>query len=263
MNPRRYLIGRFTIPLIVSLLVIFLYVPIMVLVTFSFNDSAFPYVWKGFTLRWYHELFTSYDAWHALKNSLTVATASVCLSMLMGLLLVVYGAKSFLGRCFFLFYGSLIIPEIILAVGLLTFFSSVYMPFGLTTLVAAHTLLGLCFVVPILQARYKELDTSLLEASMDLGATPLQTLRYVVIPYLLPALCASGFLVFIVSLDDFLISFFVAGPSTQTLPMYIFSAIRSGATPTINALSTLLLLANSFFVITFTSLNRKKTDIFS
>ena len=252
---------RYGISLFVAGIYLFLYVPIIILVLFSFNNSTFPYVWKGFTLRWYSELWASTQVWDALKNSLLVACTSAVLSLTMGVLAVLYATRSWLARFFVLFYATLAIPEIVLAVGLLSFFSFFSVPFGLTTLIAAHTLMGLGYVVPLVQARFSELDYALTEASMDLGATRAQTFWRVIIPMLFPALFASALLVFIISLDDFIISFFCSGGSTQTLPMYIFSMIRSGTTPVVNALSTMLLLVSSLLVLLFSSLNIKKTDM--
>jgi len=175
----------------------------------------------------------------------------------MALFYVFYGANSFLNRLVILFYGSLIAPEIVLAVCLLSFFTFFTIPLGITTLIVGHTLIGLAYVVPIIKTRYEEMDYRLIEASMDLGATESQTFYKIVIPILAPAIISASLLVLIVSLDDFLISFFCAGASTLTLPMYIFSEIRSGATPVVNALSTLLLVVSSLLILILTSLKLK------
>lgn len=240
---------------------LFLYVPIVILVLFSFNSSDLPFAWEGFSLKWYYALWQSSDIWLALKNSLIVATSSVVLSLMIGLLFVYYGVRNFLGRFFVMFYASLAVPEIVLAVGLLTLFSFFSVPLGLTTLIAGHTLIGLGYVVPILHSQYEELDKRYMEAALDLGASEGQTLRRVMVPLLLPSLMAAGLLVFVLSLDDFIISFFCTGGSTQTLPIYIFVMIRSGATPMINALSTILLVVSSLLVLLFSSLKIKKTDL--
>jgi spermidine/putrescine transport system permease protein len=240
---------------------LFLYVPIVILVLFSFNNSDLPFVWEGFSLKWYQALWASRDIWLALKNSLIVAASSVLLSLTLGLLFVFYSTRNFLGRFFVMFYASLAVPEIVLAVGLLTLFSFFSVPLGLMTLIAGHTLIGLGYVVPILSSRYKELDRKYLEAALDLGASEGQTLARVMIPLLLPSLMAAGLLVFVLSLDDFIISFFCTGGSTQTLPIYIFVMIRSGATPIVNALSTILLVVSSLLVLLFSSLKIKKTDL--
>ena len=180
------------------------------------------------------------------------------LSLTIGATLIFFGSRSVVQRLLFLFYASLAIPEIVLAVGLLSLFSFFSVSLGATTLIAGHTLLGLGYVIPIVHGRFVELDVSLIEASYDLGATKRQTFFYVVLPLLMPALIAAGLLVFIISLDDFIISFFCAGASVQTLPLYIFAVIRTGASPLINALSTIMLIVSSIFVLIFSFLQVKK-----
>lgn len=240
---------------------LFMYVPIAVLVLFSFNKSDMPFDWTGFSTKWYHALWASTDIWHALQNSLIVASTSVLLSVTISLFFVVYSPQTFLRRFFIMFYASLAIPEIVLAVGLLSLFSFLSIPLGLTTLIAGHTLIGLGYMVPIVHARYMDLDKRYMEASLDLGASAGQTVRLVMIPLLMPSLVAGSLLVFVLSLDDFILSFFCSGGSSQTLPIYIFVAIRSGATPMINALSTILLVVTSLLVLIFSSLKVKKTEL--
>jgi len=254
-------IKSFMMPLFVAGLYFLLYIPIFVLIVFSFNDNAITYNWLGFTTEWYTDLFSSVEVWDALGNSLFVAFSSVFLSLTIGSLLIFFGNKEYIQRLLLLFYGSLAMPEIVLAVGLLSLFSFFAVPLGATTLIAGHTLLGLGYVVPILYARFSELDVSLMEASYDLGATQRQTFFSIVLPLLSPAMIAAGLLVFIISLDDFLISFFCAGASMQTLPLYIFAVIRTGASPMLNALSTILLLSSSFLVLLFSFLQMKKIRV--
>lgn len=249
------------LPILATAAYLFLYIPIIILVIFSFNASDVPFVWEGFSLHWYHELWRSTDIWNALANSLIVACSSVILSLALGILFVFYGAHTFLNRFFVMFYASLATPEIVLAVGLLSFFSIFSIPLSLTTLIAGHTLIGLGYVIPILQSRFAELDKRYMEAALDLGATQGQAFRRIMIPLMWPAITAAALLVFILSLDDFLISFFCSGGSTQTLPIYIFVMIRSGATPVVNALSTGLLVVSSLLVLLFSSLKIKKTDL--
>lgn len=238
----------------VTLVYLFLYVPIAVLIVFSFNTSAFPDKWVGFSLKWYEALFQSTEIWAAFKNSLLVACSSVILSLTMAVFFVSYVSRDRLSRFIPAFYLNLIIPEIVVAVGLLTLFSFFSIPLGITTLIAGHTLIGLGYAVPIVYARFMELDESIIEASLDLGANQHQTFYGVILPLLKPALFAAGLLVFILSFDDFLISFFCSGTSSQTLSLYIFAMIRTGVTPTVNALSTLLLLISSILVLIFSSL---------
>jgi len=258
----KFSFSKYFFPLIVLALYLFLYIPMLVMVLFSFSTSEFNFSWSSLSLQWYHELFASVEIWDALKNSLIVAISSVILSLTMGILLVFYSGHSrFFNKAFLLFYGNLAVPEIVLAVGMLSFFVFFSVPMGLTTLIAGHTLIGLGYVVPIIYSRFIELDDKYTEASLDLGASQGQTLFKIILPLLWPALLAASLLVFIISLDDFILSFFCAGASTQTLPMYIFSMIRTGSTPMVSALSALLLGVSSILVLIFSSLQVKKTDI--
>jgi len=247
-------LSRFMLPLVAFLTYLFLYIPIGILILFSFNAGSTPYHWGGFTLQWYKVLFQSSEVWFALKNTLIIALSSVFLSLVMGVCYVYWSVGTYLQRLLGLFYTSVALPEIVMAVGLLSFFSFFSVPLGLTTLIAGHTLLGLGFVIPIIQTRFAELDYTLTEASLDLGATNTQTFFKIILPLLSPALVAGGLLVFILSLDDFLISFFCSGTSTQTLSLYIFAMIRLGASSMINALSTLMLIISSALVLIFCSL---------
>lgn len=240
------------LPLLVGALYLFLYLPIVILILFSFNASDALYTWSGFSLRWYRQLFSTTEIWGAFLNSLIVALSSVTLSISLGTL-VVYGAHKYIKRIMGLFYGSILLPEIVLAVSLLGFFSYTAVPLGLTTLVIGHTILGLGFVIPIIYAQFEQLDKSVPLAGLDLGASNVQIFFYIILPFLFPAILAASLLVLIISFDDFLISFFCAGSTTQTLSLYIFAMIRSGISPTVNALSTLILLGSSLIVLMFTS----------
>jgi spermidine/putrescine transport system permease protein len=250
--------GSYFIPITVAALYLFLYIPIFVLIVFSFNSNAFTCAWTSFTTQWYYDLFSSAEVWDALQNSLMIALSSVFLSLTIGSSLIFFGSRDTVKRLLSFFYGSLAMPEIVLAAGLLSFYSFFAVPLGAMTIIAGHTLLGLGYVIPILYDRFIELDESLIEASYDLGATQRQTFFSIVLPLLTPALMASGLLVFIISLDDFLISFFCAGASVQTLPLYIFAVIRTGASPMINALSTIMLIVSSLCVVLFSFLHVKK-----
>lgn len=253
-------VHRYLLPLFVVLIYLFLYVPIFVLIVFSFNAGASTSVWSGFSLRWYYELFHSVDILNAFKNSLIVAASSTLLSVCMGVMFVYYSSKNKLRKLLILFYANLAAPEIVLAVGLLTIFSFFMMPLGLTSLIAGHALLGLGYVIPVIQTRFEDIDYRYTEASLDLGASQTQTLLRVILPLLFPALLASALLAFTISLDDFVISFFIAGGSTQTLPMYIFSIIRSGASPIVNAVSTILLVFSSVAVLVYSLLAVRRMD---
>lgn len=257
-------LGNLSTLLIVFGTYLFLYVPIVVLLVFSFNTEAFPSPWTGFTFKWYKELFHSTHLWQAFSNSLIVAICSTFISLTMGVFLIFYAAQGGrIGKFFTLFYGNLVIPETVLAVSLLGFFSLIAIPLGLTTLVLAHTVLGLGFVIPIVYARFLELDHRMTEASLVLGATPVQTFFKVTLPLLRPSLIVTGLLVFIISFDDFILSYFTAGSSSQTLSLYILSMLRSGVSPIVNALSAILLLLSSVLVLfLFTFSAKTRTRIF-
>lgn len=249
--------SHYSLPAAVALTFLFIYTPIMVLILFSFNKVAFPYRWVGFSWHWYIELLGSEEIWSVVKNSCIVAACSVILSLTMGILLVFYTLQSKLRHCLSLFYANLLFPEIMVAVGLLLLFTFFSIPTGLISLIAGHTVLGLGYVVPILSARFAEIDPALIEASLDLGASINQTFLRVIVPLFIPALVAAGLLVFVISFDDFLIAFFCAGTESQTLPLYIFATIRTGISPILNALSTLLLLLSSLLVLIFCWLQSK------
>ncbi|NDD53505.1 ABC transporter permease [bacterium] len=250
---RKYL-GQFLLPLVVGAAYLFLYLPIFVLVLFSFNDASFSISWQGFSLRWYEKLINSPEILNALQASLIVALATTFLSLLIGTCFVVasrWGRTSFFSN---LFYVNILLPEIVLAIGILSLFTFFRIPLGYGSLIAGHTLLGLGFVIPIVRARFVELDPVLTEASLDLGATYWVTFRKVIIPLLMPSLIASGLLVFTLSMDDFLISFFCSGPTVQTLAVYVYSMIRTGVDPMINAVSTCFLVISSLLVFLLCSL---------
>lgn len=237
---------------------LFLYVPLIVLLVFSFNTASFPSPWQGFTWNWYIELFQTEQLWQAFLNSLIVALSSTFLSLLMGIFLIFYCSQEKRIRTFLmLFYGNLIIPETVLAIGLLGLFTLIKVSLGLGTLIVAHTVLALGFVIPIIYARFLELDGRMTEASLVLGATPIQTFLRVILPLLRPSLIATGLLVFILSFDDFILSYFCAGSNSQTLSLYILSMLRSGISPIVNALSAILLTLSSFLAFLFFSIKAR------
>lgn len=245
---KRYVWSFFN-PVIVGLAYLFLYLPIFVLVLFSFNDASFSLDWSGFSLRWYKKLIHSPEILDALEVSLIVAMVTTFLSVVIGTCFVVaskWWRVTFLPN---LFYSNILLPEIVLAIGILSIFTFFQIPLGYGSLIAGHTLLGLGFVIPIVKARFAELDPILTEASLDLGATYFQTFWKVIIPLLMPALVASGLLVFTLSMDDFLISLFCSGPTVQTLSVYVYSMIRTGVDPMINAISTCFLIISSLIVL--------------
>ncbi|MFT6765526.1 MAG: spermidine/putrescine transport system permease protein [Alteromonas naphthalenivorans] len=251
---------RLALPLWVSLTYLFLYIPIIVLIVFSFNSIAFPYHWESFSLHWYHELFAAADLWKAAYNSLFVGLSTVFLSLVISLFFVMWNASRKDNFLLAFFYPNLVVPEIILAVGLLSFFIFFNVPLTLGTLIVGHTLLGLGYAIPILHESFSSIDERLVEASLDLGATSTQTFFKIIIPILTPSLIAAGLLVFILSLDDFLIAFFCAGSGSQTLSLYIFAMIRTGVSPEVNALATLMIVVSSLLVFLFCSVRVREQE---
>ena len=246
---------RFFQPILVSLVYLFLYLPILVMVLFSFNNSSITRKWEGFSLQWYKQLLDTPDMINALQVSLIVACCTTILSLIIGTCFVVahkWWKSDFL---FNLFYANILLPDIVLAIGILSIFTFVRIPLGYGSLIVGHTLIGLGFVIPIVKARFTELDPFLTEASLDLGATYYQTFTRVIIPLLMPSLIASGLLVFTLSLDDFLIAFFCSGPQVQTLSVYVYSMVKTGVNPIINAMSAVLLALSGLLVFILSSLN--------
>ncbi|MBW4554733.1 MAG: ABC transporter permease [Trichormus sp. ATA11-4-KO1] len=223
---------------------IFMYLPILVLGFYSFNQSPYSANWQGFTLDWYHKLFSDERILSALKNSLIVAFCAVGISAVLGTLMAVGLARyQFPGKKLYrgVSYLPLIIPDIAIAVATLVFLAAFAIPLSLWTIVAAHVVFCLAYVGLVVASRLTNLDPHLEEAALDLGATPIQAFIKVLLPQLMPGIIAGCLLAFVLSLDDFLIASFTSGSGYNTLPMEIFSRIRTGVKPDINALSVLLI----------------------
>jgi spermidine/putrescine transport system permease protein len=226
---------------------LFLYAPIVVLIAFSFNASRLSATWQGLTLDWYRLLAQDEALRLAVGNSLVVGLFSTIIATVLGL-----GAalglerQSFKGRQFLesALLLPLVIPEVMMGVSLMLFFVLVSMPLSLVTVTIAHAAFNLPVVLVILRARLRKLDPSLEEAARDLGATPWQAFSRVTLPLLMPAVLGAVLLAFTLSLDDFIVTFFTAGPGATTLPLYVYSMVKSGVTPVINALSAVLVLAS-------------------
>jgi spermidine/putrescine transport system permease protein len=236
-------------PLFVALGYLFLYLPVFVLILFSFNSSSVSIEWTGFSLKWYRSLLSNTEIWDSLIVSMIVATVSTLLSLLLGTFFVISGRWLNIDAIKNVFNINIVLPDIILAVGVLSVFAFLKMPLGYGSLIVGHTVLNLGFVIPIVHSRFQELDPELTEASLDLGAGYIQTFVRVVFPLLTPSLVAAGLLAFTLSLDDFLIAFFCSSPTVQTLSVYVYSMIKTLVDPSINAISTLLLLFSSIFVL--------------
>jgi len=223
----------------------FLYIPIAVLVALSFNAGGLPTVWSGFSTKWYVSLASNSGILHAALNTLIVAVASTAIATVLGTLLAI-GVETRRRRGTMLealVFAPMIIPDIVLAVALLSFFSMLNVTMGLHTIAMAHVVFNLAFVCAVVRARLKSFDWSITEASADLGASGFTTFRRVTLPVILPAVVAGALLAFTLSVDEFIIAFFTAGAgrSSTTLPMQIYSMIRFGITPEINALATIVM----------------------
>ncbi len=223
----------------------FLYLPISVLVGLSFNEGGLPTAWTGFSLKWYGSLWQNADILRAALNTMIVGLFSAGLSTVLGTLLAIgVETRRRKGRALeALIFAPMIIPDIVLAIALLSFFSLLKVPMGLHTIIVAHVVFNLAFVCAVVRARLKSFDWSIVEASSDLGAPALVTYRRIVVPVLAPAIIAGALLAFTLSVDEFIIAFFTAGAGrgSTTLPMQIYAMIRFGVTPEINALATLVL----------------------
>ncbi len=223
----------------------FLYLPVLILMLLSFNASRTSAVWKGFTLDWYLKLLSNEMLWEAVRNSLIIALATALLSTIIGTMTAVALHRNRIpGRMLVegLLYLPLVLPDIVLGVGALVLFTALGIRLGLGTILAAHVGTSISYVVLVLRARLADMDQNLEDAARDLGATPWQTVRHVTLPLLAPAILAGGLLAFTLSLDDFILSFFTAGPGATTLPLRIYGMVKTGLTPEVNALSTVLLL---------------------
>jgi len=239
---------------------IFLYAPIVILVIFSFNSSRFVSAWEGFSLRWYGELFRDAAMMAALKNSLIVAVASTLISTIFGTMVALAMERNqFLGKTAFdaLLYLPIIIPDIAMAVMLLLFFVWSKIGLSIVTIIISHVAFNISFVAVVVRARLVGFDRSLEEAAQDLGANELQTFWHITLPLLMPGILGGALLAFTLSLDDFVITFFTAGVGSTTLPLRIYSMVKLGITPEINAISTLLLTASMVLVMTSLFLQRK------
>jgi spermidine/putrescine transport system permease protein len=239
---------------------VFLYVPILILIVFSFNASRFVTSWSGFSLRWYGELFQNEAMMLAMRNSLIVAVVSTLLSTVFGTMVALAMERHrFFGKFAFdaLLYLPIIIPDIAMAVMLLLFFVMSKMTLGLTTIIISHIAFNISFVAVVVRARLVGFDRSLEDAAQDLGANEIQTFRHVTLPLLMPAILGGALLAFTLSLDDFVITFFTAGVGSTTLPLRIYSMVKLGITPEINAVSTLMLLASMTLLMLSLLLQRK------
>jgi putrescine transport system permease protein len=237
----------------VALGLAFLYLPIVILVIYSFNASRLVNVWGGWSIRWYVELLSDQAmldaAWVTLRIAFVSASAATVLGTLAALALVRFGR--FRGRLLFsgMIYAPLVMPEVITGLSLLLLFVAVDVERGFWTITIAHTTLTMCFVTVVVQARLIDFDRSLEEAAMDLGCPPVKTFLTVTLPLIAPAIAAGFVLAFTLSLDDLVIANFTTGPGATTLPIRIYSEVRLGVKPEINAVCTIVIAVVAIAVV--------------
>ena len=241
-----------TSPLLKAMLLlgfVFLYAPILSLIVYSFNESKLVTVWAGFSLKWYGELFRDEGimkaAWVSIRIAFFTATASVVLATIAAM--VMTRMRSFRGKMLFggLITAPLVMPEVITGLSILLLFVSMGMDRGMITIWIAHVTFCMAFVTVVVSSRLSELDKSIEEAAMDLGANRVKVFFLITLPIIMPALVSGWLLAFTLSIDDLVVASFVSGPSSTTLPMKVFSSVRLGLSPKINALATLMILAVS------------------
>jgi putrescine transport system permease protein len=240
----------------------FLYLPIVILIVFSFNESRLVTVWGGFSTKWYGTLFSNQglmDAvWVTARVSVISATVATVLGTMAALALTRW--TRFRGRLLFsgMVFAPLVMPEVITGLSLLLLFVSLGFDRGITTVTLAHITFTMCYVAVVVQSRLVSFDRSLEEAAMDLGATPTRTFFAITLPVILPAVVAGWMLAFTLSLDDLVIASFTSGPGATTLPMKIYSQVRLGVTPEINAICTILIGIVSLGVLTASVVNKRR-----
>ncbi len=256
--------SRFPLFVLIGVL-IFFYLPIFVLVADSFNDSRFGGVWKGFTLKWYQALLQNQVIWESFLISLEIAIAATLASCILGTMAAIALRRGKTRLQIFqtgLIYTPLVVPEILMGISLLIFFTFCHIPCGKLTIFLAHITFCISFVTLTVLSRLQDFDDSLLEAARDLGATGWTTFWKIEFPILLPGIISGGLLAFTLSIDDFVISFFVTGPGATPLPLRIYSMIKhSREMPMINALSTILMAVTVICVMASRLIHPRKSAI--
>ena len=240
----------------------FLYLPMVILVIYSFNASKLVTVWAGFSTKWYGELIQNEAFLDAAWVTLKVAVISSSIATVLGTMaayVLVRGGR-FMGRTLFsgMIYAPLVMPEVITGLSLLLLFIGIGLDRGVLTIVLAHTTFSMCYVSVVVSSRLVSFDRSLEEAALDLGSSPWEAFRLVTLPIIAPAVISGWLLAFTLSLDDLVIASFTSGPSATTLPIKIFSAVRLGVSPEINALSTIMIAIVTIGVISASLVSKRK-----
>ena len=241
----------------------FLYIPILVLMVLSLNRAGLPTAWTGFSLKWYGVLAESPAIVSAVRNTLVVAVSATVISSILGTLLAM-GAERMNRSSTLdaLLFAPMIIPDIVLAIALLSFFTLVNFTLGLHSIILSHVVFNIAFVCAIVRTRLRNFDHSIIEASEDLGAGRFTTFRRITLPVIFPGVLAGALLAFTLSIDEFIIAFFTAGPgeSSTTLPMRIYAMIRFGVTPEINAMATIVMFVSFALVLLSQRIDRGSTQ---
>ena len=239
----------------------FLYIPMVILVVYSFNASKLVTVWAGFSTKWYGELIQNEAFLNAAWVTIKVAVASSTLATILGTMgaYVLVRAGRFRGRTLFsgMIYAPLVMPEVITGLSLLLLFIGIGLDRGIFTIILAHTTFSMCYVSVVVSSRLVSFDRSLEEAALDLGCSPFEAFRLVTLPIIAPAVISGWLLAFTLSLDDLVIASFTSGPSATTLPIKIFSAVRLGVSPEINALSTIMIAIVTVGVISASLISKR------
>jgi putrescine transport system permease protein len=242
----------------------FLYGPILLLIIFSFNASRLVTVWGGLSTRWYAALAQDAQVISSVRTSLLVAVLSATIATFNGTLAAIALVRFVRFRTRTLFagaiYAPLVMPEVILGLSLLLLFVALGIERGFWTIVAAHATFTMCFVTVVVQSRLVGFDRALEEAAMDLGANPLRAFTSITLPLIRPAIVGGFLLAFTLSLDDLVIASFTAGPGSTTLPMRVYSQVRLGVSPEINAISTLMLAVVGLVLLSVAALSRRRTS---
>ena len=236
-----------------TLVMVFLYIPILILIIFSFNDAKIITGWKGFTLKYYAQLLKNETIQIAFRNTMLIACLSTLISTILGVLTaLVLENKKFSGSKFvsILIYIPLVIPDILMGVSLALLFNFTKVNTGMLTVLIAHITFCISYTIIVIRSRLDDFDYSLVEAAMDLGAKPSTIFWKIKIPLILPGIIAAALLAFTLSIDDFIITFFTSGRGFDTLPIYVEGAIRRGTITTINSLSTIMIGLTLLLVVT-------------
>ncbi|CVI70541.1 Inner membrane ABC transporter permease protein YdcV [Clostridiales bacterium CHKCI001] len=253
--------NRTKIPnLYLALILIFMYLPIAIVIVYSFNENKLTAIWSGFSLKWYSELFQDKDLMEALKNSLILGVLSCFCAGVIGTIGAVGMARlnyKTKGVMEYLSMLPIMIPEIILGMVFLAFFSAISLPFGMTTLVIAHTTFCIPYIYMMVKARLVGMDPALLEAARDLGASEIRAFWDITLPLIMPAVASGSLLAFAMSFDDVVISVLVTNSRINTLPIKVFSRIKFGVSPEINALSTIMLSVTLIIILGIVRINKK------